>query len=419
MPDNTQSMDFLADEVLVPGDRDTTYWCSHIELPVLQERQHVIRIDPIIQKGNEGVVHHFLLRECQSGLHDVIKNNMSLDCENEIMFEFSNCKKLVYGWAIGGGPLEFPDHVGYSIGGPGSPRYLQLEVHYDNPQLIEGIRDVAGIRFYYTPDIRPFEADMMEVGITTFSPWIIPPGVTDFKAYGVCDSICSDAMFADGDIKIFSVLLHAHLVGTAIRLSHYRDGKFIGDIVRDNLYDFNLQEQRILKEDWIVKPGDELLVECTYNTATRDRATFSGLSTKDEMCVAFLLYYPRVNALECGSAPDPMTLAEFLNVDISPADSFHEVIYGLDWTKERKMASADWYKKSNHMMTCTNSSEYPFIGEYIPHGPPSSMEMESLGYLVEELNNQVDETKCSSSAVQQLATWFTVTLSMIITVYVF
>ncbi|XP_033098160.1 DBH-like monooxygenase protein 2, partial [Anneissia japonica] len=407
VPDNVQTLDILADEVLVPSNKPTTYWCSHVALPVFQDRQHVIRIDPILQKENEGLVYTFSLMVCPD-LPDAVKTDMSQSCRD--LFGYDICTKIIYGWGIGGGPLVFPDHVGFSIGGPGSPRYMRLRVHYDNPQLKEGIRDVTGVRLYYTSKLRQFDADNLEVGIPAFLEWIIPPGMTVFKTYGYCNNACTKKMFADSDMKIFSVYLHAHLVATAIRLAHFRDGKYIGDIARDNFFDSNLREQRQLKEEYVVKPGDELMIECIYDTSSRDKVTTSGVGTTSEMCVAFLFYYPRVNVLECASAPDALQLASFLQYDPSPGDTIHNIqgLSELNWTNERKKASARWYIEADHMLTCTNISGLVEDSR----GPPPVTKVDPISNLVEELNSQVEKAKCNSASNQQ-ATWYIVTLCTI------
>ncbi|XP_073239105.1 dopamine beta-hydroxylase-like [Porites lutea] len=41
------------------------------------------------------------------------------------------------------------------------------------------------------------------------------------------------------------------------------------------------------------------MVTCTYDSSDRDRLTFGGFQTTDEMCVAFLMYYPSANFTKC------------------------------------------------------------------------------------------------------------------------
>lgn len=39
-----------------------------------------------------------------------------------------------------------------------------------------------------------------------------------------------------------------------------------------------------------------------------------GLSTRDEMCLSFLLYYPRINLSRCESLPDIPGQLQFIGV---------------------------------------------------------------------------------------------------------
>ena len=47
-----------------------------------------------------------------------------------------------------------------------------------------------------------------------------------------------------------------------------------------------------------ILPGDDLILECYYNSMNRDSMTWGGTSTLDEMCV-FLFVYPKQDAVGC------------------------------------------------------------------------------------------------------------------------
>lgn len=83
---------------------------------------------------------------------------------------------------------------------------------------------------------------------------------------------------------------------------------------QDDHYDFNYQQTRALSPPATVLPGDTLVTECTYSTAGREKPTFGGYSTKDEMCMAFVVYYPRTELAACYSVPPVRTFFEALGV---------------------------------------------------------------------------------------------------------
>ncbi|MGH0120292.1 UNVERIFIED_CONTAM: hypothetical protein FKN15_060700 [Acipenser sinensis] len=115
-------------------------------------------------------------------------------------------------------------------------------------------------------------------------------------------------------LNVFASLLHTHLAGRGVRVGHYRNGEQIGFLGKNEHYDFNLQETMFLGSLVQVKACDEILVECTYNTESRKTATQGGLGTTNEMCLAFLLYYPRTKLASCWSLPDPTAMSTALGV---------------------------------------------------------------------------------------------------------
>ncbi|NXQ95690.1 MOXD2 protein, partial [Sagittarius serpentarius] len=56
-----------------------------------------------------------------------------------------------------------------------------------------------------------------------------------------------------------------------------RNGEQLRVICEDNKYDFRLQEIRDMKETLVIKPGDEILVECNFQTLDWSGITFVSL----------------------------------------------------------------------------------------------------------------------------------------------
>ncbi|NWI20809.1 MOXD2 protein, partial [Crypturellus soui] len=56
-----------------------------------------------------------------------------------------------------------------------------------------------------------------------------------------------------------------------------RNGEQLSIICEDNKYDFTLQEVRDMKKILTIKPGDEILVECSFQTLDRSGITFVSL----------------------------------------------------------------------------------------------------------------------------------------------
>ncbi|KAB0398503.1 hypothetical protein E2I00_014622, partial [Balaenoptera physalus] len=254
-------------------------------------------VKPVIQRGHESLVHHILLYQCSSNFSDSVLDH-GHECYHPNMPDaFLTCETVIFAWAIGGEGFSYPPHVGLSLGTPLDPHYVLLEVHYDNPTYKEGLIDNSGLRLFHTTDIRKYDAGVIEAGLWVSLFHTIPPGLPDFRSEGHCTLEClEEALEVEkpSGIHVFAVLLHAHLAGRGIRLRHFRKGEEMRLLAYDDDFDFNFQEFQYLKEERTILPG--------------------GLSTRNEMCLSYLLYYPRINLTRCASIPDIMEQLQFIGV---------------------------------------------------------------------------------------------------------
>ncbi|XP_071963972.1 DBH-like monooxygenase protein 1 homolog [Antedon mediterranea] len=312
LPADAGFFDVTMPNVTVPDDKDTTYWCIAVDVPKFDQEVHVIRFDGIVQEGHESVVHHMVIYACYGNITAV--RGWSLDCDSEIMPpDMSECLTIIYAWAIGAKSFEFPEHVGLPLGGEDGPTFLMIEMHYDNPAFSPDFHDNSGLRIYYTPTLREYSADIWMVGQNVDLMHLIPPNESAFKTYGFCFGDCTKAGM-DEDVYVFAAMLHGHLAARQINLQQYRGDELIDELKDDN-YDFNLQETRILATENTFKPGDSYVVTCTYNTVGRDEVTRGGDGTVQEMCLVFVYYYPKKTKIDyCMSTPSLASYWEFFNI---------------------------------------------------------------------------------------------------------
>lgn len=97
-------------------------------------------------------------------------------------------------------------------------------------------------------------------------------------------------------------------------LKHIREGKELPHIVRENRFDFDYQQSHSLQEEVKILPGDELVTECVYGTEDRTRPTMGGYAATQEMCLAFVVYYPRTQLAGCYSTSPPKDFFKTLGV---------------------------------------------------------------------------------------------------------
>lgn len=165
-PPDTWKLEIHVDKVKVPN-QETTYWCHVFELPkTLSVKQHIIQYEPMIQKGNEQVVHHMEVFHCQEK-PDVDIPFYSGPCfDPNRPMEIDVCKRVISAWAMGASAFSYPavcnkhlkhntftsntgliicsylkllmQEAGLPIGGPDMNRFVKLEIHYNNPELRDG-----------------------------------------------------------------------------------------------------------------------------------------------------------------------------------------------------------------------------------------------------------------------------------------
>ncbi|KDR14580.1 MOXD1-like protein 1 [Zootermopsis nevadensis] len=337
----TQNWDVTQRNFTVPDNMDTLYWCKIFKVPSLQRKHHIIGYEPVLQPGNERYIHHMLLYECVAPHHFASLDSMfqkyvehpGESCYSSAMpTEWDQCMTAIVAWAIGSQGEFLPDHIGLPLADGDRAKYFMLEIHYDNPGFRK-VKDNSGIRIHYTEDLRQYDGGILVNGITITPLHIVPPYQREYRTAGYCSSHCTHRMFPQTGIKLVSVVLHSHLAGKKLRLRHIREGRELPRIAEDDNYDFNYQQARVLPEEVAVFPGDELVTECVYQTPNRTEPTFGGYSTKEEMCLAFVLYYPRTQLAACYSMTpvkyffETFGVREFYDMDMDTVEKmFLDVI---------------------------------------------------------------------------------------------
>ena len=185
--------------------------------------------------------------------------------------------------------------------------------------------DNSGFKLTLTSDLRANDAGILEVGVSVNDHQVVPPFSEEFLSTGYCPADCMNEGL-DHDMHVFANMLHSHLLGSKIRTRVIRNGQERIQLAQDNNYDFNYQEARKLPKELTLTKGDSLIVECVYNSKERTAATFGGLTTQEEMCLSFVMYYPR----------SPLTVCRSVPLYHLPAGQRHTYSWAnsFDWTKQ-------------------------------------------------------------------------------------
>jgi hypothetical protein len=186
--------------------------------------------------------------------------------------------------------LTLPINVGGPLGSSGFQSF-KLETHYNNPSLDVGQFDSSGVRFFYTSKKRQYDLGIFQTGdpgIRLMNTTVSTDGGLSGHTFD-CQSDCS-AVSVRENITVIAEHLHMHKSGVSMSNSQIRNGQVIrfGEV---QFWDFAQQGNlAVVQEPFTIVPGDAFRTSCNYNA--NDGQVF-GLGSSQEMCIAFLFYYPR------------------------------------------------------------------------------------------------------------------------------
>ncbi|XP_049876022.1 MOXD1 homolog 1-like [Pectinophora gossypiella] len=307
--------DVRLNNLTIPHDMATLFWCKIFKAPDLPSKHHIVGYQPLIdsrpirngrpvvEKNSLSPVHHMVLYECAE---DPDKNMWNEWADGDGFFgpnkpsEWAACVTPIAAWAMGSKGEFLPENVGIPLGEKAGVSYYMLEVHYDNQALHE-VLDSSGIRVHYTPALRAHDAALLGAGVGVSALHVIPPKQRQYRTVGICSPECTNSTMPDEGINIVSVLLHAHGTGRKISLKHIRGNQELPAISEENNYDARYQQSRIVPGGRKFLRGDTLITECTYDSTSREKPILGGYSASQEMCLSFVLYYPRTELAGCYS----------------------------------------------------------------------------------------------------------------------
>ncbi|ODM96787.1 hypothetical protein Ocin01_09894 [Orchesella cincta] len=415
-PYGIQQYDFVNSDVQVLK-AETYHHCKIIKFPQLQQRHHILATLDILTlylppKSHKMVltpdsrehIHRVVLHKCHIpqfiGLSEesVLENYVDLVGWNCYGAEYppdlktycSHSTVAILGEGYEG--FKYPDHVGVEIGDTNAATYYRLEIHYQNPDGLYLI-DNSGIRVFYSSTLREYESGLLVTGHRRSPFMTIPPRQAEFNIYGLCSAECMWNGLNPEGTKILAVQLHSHWIGRRAQLRHIRNGRELSPIVVENHLNSNFQDYWLLPREVKIIPGDQLILQCTYETTKNDTVIFGGSATSEEICEAIILYYPKSRLTDCRSQPElfhlqdeftPVDDAYALESDSDPTFSdvlitspsklknryLHDYLSRLNWGDDffSKIVEQKW-KNGLHYMHCTGNGgkKIPTSSHVVPY----------------------------------------------------
>ncbi len=203
-------------------------------------------------------------------------------------------------WAPGGAGNMYAEGTGLPVT-PGSK--IVLQVHYnartqtpgpDRTTLEMALADAVRHKAVLTPFTNPEWSAGMGMEIPAFQKEVTHSWGLDPTPY--LGLMTNGLLPSNQAMKIHMTSLHQHLLGTKNKLIiKHADGtnECLLDIPQ---WDFHWQRNYQLKRAKVLKPGDQLVISCTWDNSAEHQAVLGGVrqtsrdvkwgeSTSDEMCL--------------------------------------------------------------------------------------------------------------------------------------
>lgn len=291
VPD-TQNFTIRQPEITIPK-QETTYCYTLHKLPA--GKKNFIRAE--IPSASSKLLHHLVVYSCFN-LPDKAKSMLDQkpNCDYE---NFENpCTGFVTEWAPGMSGKTFEPGFGRPFGSD-LYEYVMLETHYNNPDLVEDEKSAAGYTFAYSDKQVDTEIGSLTLGDIQVIGWTLEPGKKLVAHSTWCTPECTKRWPSEG-ITAVSVFHHMHLRGRNARVQLIRDGKEMAALSSLRGFEYGYQYSKSLSEVKLL-PGDELITTCEYDTSKDTKPVPGGLASKDEMCFAWVDYYPANDVLVCSN----------------------------------------------------------------------------------------------------------------------
>ncbi len=263
-----------------PPASETVYSCFAFTFPV-DQLHHVVGFQPAVTSP---MIHHYVL-SLADGPVQIDPNDSCIEWPAHIM----------WAWAPGVEETLLPPEAGFLVGHQGEEVTFILQVHYNNPLQMPFV-DNDGVDVLVTKTLRPNRAGIFSQG-DIFSI-LIPPGDPAYEHVATCGSDATSSILTE-PMHVFGSFLHAHQIGSVLYTEVQRGGDTIGEIARQDPFDFNMQ--KFQDADFDVMPGDQLQTHCIYDSSELSGITMGGPASDEEMCINFMMYYPWVPTETCGA----------------------------------------------------------------------------------------------------------------------
>ncbi|KAH3799813.1 DBH-like monooxygenase protein 1 isoform X1 [Dreissena polymorpha] len=349
LPIDSSVIDFTNDNFSIPVANTSTYNCRLFDLSDVNVKYHIIKMSPVFSPGMEQYVDHMVLYRCRiADPASLLVNGASFNCFSDAPDHVQFCREHVASFGHRNKEdFYLPEDVGIPIGGTGESNLYVLATHYVNELQTPNLVDSSGIQLTYTADLRTNDAAFLSMGNIISPNWLqyIPPGEPSFQQRAYCSERCIQwGMNSTQNALPMTVVgakFHSHDLATEMKLRHVTktsSGAYVENpwLAYDGAFDSDQQAFRVAEKRRNVSFTDHLMLECTYDSSTRGFPTLGGWHPDNELCRAYVLYYPRKMLEGCMSWSNYDQLRNQIGQPVNGSDVFNTLL-ATDWSNNNVM----------------------------------------------------------------------------------
>jgi len=171
---------------------------------------------------------------------------------------------------------------------------IVMQLHWNNPSKASDQYDSSGVKLYFEKKRREFDGGLFILGQQYLE---LKPKLANIDVDTVCAKNCTKTIMTANLAKPRSLFftggfIHMHDYGQRGYASLYRNGALNYELIPNETYSYNTPKNFVFPKPVEYKIGDEIKMNCNYNTQKSKDTIYFGESTQDEMCYAFFEYYP-------------------------------------------------------------------------------------------------------------------------------
>lgn len=345
LPANTKTLPFEINNYSIPVAESSVH-CFIYNMSHVEKKFHIVKVEPLFDPRTRDNVQHMTLYRCHVPDTANFQTGNHYNCLSGAPKQLEFCQDYVAGFGHDDGAMYLPEDMGLGIGGKGESNLYILSIQYENRRRLPNLLDSSGISVSYTATLRPNEGAFLNMGLLISKEWyqFIPPGETDFLDRAYCSHKCitwgNIGAKNQTQMTAVGVRFHSHELGKQMKLRHvtHTDTGTTEHPWLSHVENFNSKKSKLnlFETRTPIETTDSLLLECSYDSSAKSSYTLGGWKKENELCRAYVLYYPRKKLESCLSWSNYDQLKNERGQTVDAKNIFSS-LKATDWTNNDLM----------------------------------------------------------------------------------